>query len=65
MVLNEVGVMVQKVWNDLPSHYCNITLDMFVVMPNHFHGIIAIQNSKFTCDVRAGLKPAPTRPENF
>ena len=30
--------------HDLPNHYSNIVLDEFVVMPNHVHGIIVIQN---------------------
>jgi len=33
-----------------------LELDVFVIMPNHIHGII------FLTDVGAGLKPAPTVP---
>jgi REP element-mobilizing transposase RayT len=39
----------------LPNHYSHIDLDEYVVMPNHFHGIVWIRG-----DGRAGLKPAPT-----
>ncbi|HAI74128.1 MAG TPA: transposase [Candidatus Moranbacteria bacterium] len=31
-------------WLDLPNHYSNCILDEFVIMPNHAHGIIVIQN---------------------
>jgi REP element-mobilizing transposase RayT len=31
-------------WYDLPNHYSNIVMDEFVIMPNHIHGIIKIQN---------------------
>lgn len=27
-------------WNGLPAHFPGVTLDAFVVMPNHVHGII-------------------------
>ena len=59
MKLNETGDMVKSVWYDLPKHYSNIELDQFVIMPNHVHGIIAFCDS-----VGAGLKPAPTTPQN-
>jgi REP element-mobilizing transposase RayT len=58
MILNENGRLVQSVWEDLPNHYTNVALDAFVVMPNHVHGIIILNNGGN--DVGAGLKPAPT-----
>jgi REP element-mobilizing transposase RayT len=42
MQLNEVGLRVQQAWEDLPTRFSSGTLDTFVVMPNHIHGIIAI-----------------------
>jgi putative transposase len=44
MVLNEYGHIVDQCWLDLPNHYQNMKLDAYVVMPNHFHGIIKIVN---------------------
>ena len=40
--LNDAGLTVQAVWEDLPNHYAGIDPDAFVVMPNHTHGIIAL-----------------------
>jgi REP element-mobilizing transposase RayT len=40
MVLNEIGRIVAEEWQNLPAHYPHILLDEFVVMPNHFHGIL-------------------------
>lgn len=40
--LNDVGKMVLKWWNKLPSKFSNTKNDQFVVMPNHIHGIIWI-----------------------
>ena len=31
-------------WEKLPQQFSNIELDVFAVMPNHFHGIVMIQN---------------------
>ena len=35
--------MVQAVWDALPRHYPGVGIDMFVIMPNHIHGIVTIQ----------------------
>ena len=52
MVLNKHGEIILRCWNDLPIHYDNLKLDMFVIMPNHVHAIVVIQNP-----VGNGLKP--------
>jgi putative transposase len=40
--LNELGRIVTLCWQALPSHYPDISLDAFAVMPNHFQGIIFV-----------------------
>jgi putative transposase len=42
--LSGEGKIVNECWFDLPNHYSNIFLDEFIIMPNHIHGIILIQN---------------------
>ena len=42
MILNDAGRMIVKWWNELPNKFPQITLGAFIVMPNHFHGIIII-----------------------
>ncbi len=44
MVLNDCGIVVRREWIKTPEIRpdMNITLGEFVVMPNHFHGIISI-----------------------
>jgi hypothetical protein len=49
--LNEIGRIVENEWIKLPERFNNVVLDMFQIMPNHFHGIFQI--------VGAGLAPAP------
>ena len=42
MILNEIGKIAQKYWNEIPQHFSFIKLDEMVVMPNHIHGILWI-----------------------
>jgi putative transposase len=55
MHLNEYGDIVKTVLHGLTHHYKYMELDEFVIMPNHIHGIIALQDT-----VGAVFKPAPT-----
>ncbi len=50
MIMNDAGRMAEKCWNIIPSHFPHIELDVFVVMPNHVHGIL------FIADVPVGAK---------
>jgi REP element-mobilizing transposase RayT len=40
MRLNDAGRMVDEWWLKLPGKFPMLTLDEYVVMPNHFHGVI-------------------------
>ena len=75
MCLNEYGRIVAKCWGGLADRYPRVTLDAFVVMHNHVHGIIALTDDNAplvgACPRptlvpddppgRAGFKPAPTK----
>ena len=41
--LTDAGRMIERVWQELPSYSSRIGLDIFQVMPNHFHGILIIK----------------------
>lgn len=43
LILNNIGEIVYKFWFEIPKHFANVELDEFVVMPNHFHGIIFLK----------------------
>jgi putative transposase len=45
MVLNKLGLLVEGVWRDISKHYKSVLIDEFVIMPNHVHGIIWLQDS--------------------
>jgi len=42
MHLSKAGMALQAVWKKLPQRYPNTDIDVNVIMPNHFHGIITI-----------------------
>ncbi|MFC3811332.1 hypothetical protein [Lacihabitans lacunae] len=42
MVLNDPGNMLETEWKKLKTRFPNIKLHEFIVMPNHFHGILEI-----------------------
>ena len=44
MTLNEAGKTVIKWWYELPKKFPNVKLGTFILMPNHFHGIIIIED---------------------
>jgi putative transposase len=46
MILNDFGKIVAEMWEFLPQKYPEVTLDVFVVMPNHFHGILIVDYEK-------------------
>ena len=72
---NEQSKICKACWLDLSNHYPNCVLDEFVIMPNHVHGIVFIQNNKIVINggidgvdgdcnriatVETGLKPVST-----
>lgn len=44
LILHDSGKMVSEIWAEIPVYYPGIEIDEYVVMPNHLHGIIKIQN---------------------
>jgi REP element-mobilizing transposase RayT len=45
MHLNDMGEMAEKYWMEIPQHFPFISLGNFVIMPNHMHGILIIDDS--------------------
>lgn len=75
MQLNHCGFIVNDQWKDLPNHYPELQLGAWMVMPNHFHGILiltgvgAIQESpKYDAkvnQVRAIQEPPQQSPQQW
>jgi len=46
MILTDAGVMLRMQWDALTERFPNVELDEFVVMPNHFHGILLLTDAQ-------------------
>ncbi len=42
------GLIARSCWDDIPKHRPYVTLDEFVVMPNHVHGVLWIEGGRAT-----------------
>lgn len=43
VLLSPAGEMVKAVWEETPQRFPGVEVDTFVVMPNHFHGVVIIR----------------------
>ncbi len=50
MVLSNTGVIADICWHEIPNHAPLVKLGEFVVMPNHIHGILILENPDETGD---------------
>lgn len=75
MILNEAGKMVDEQWKAMLERFPGIELDVYQIMPNHFHGIVVVGATLVVAPVMdaknifengadvssgAGTSPAPT-----
>ena len=44
LILTEFGKILDEVWRSIPKYY-NVDLDYYVIMPDHFHGILILDNT--------------------
>ena len=58
MRLSQYGLIAAESWKWLSSAYYFITLDEWIIMPNHVHGIIFINQP-----YEGGSRTAPTQPK--
>ncbi len=54
MVLNEIGQVANEFWKSMPETFDNLIIDEFVVMPNHVHLILFLENPA-SVDTRHGV----------
>ncbi len=45
MNLNQIGLIVEEVGNAIPSHYSYVSIDTYIIMPSHLHGILIINDT--------------------
>ncbi len=44
MNLSEIGIIAENFWLEITNHFPFVELGNFVVMPNHIHGILIVNN---------------------
>jgi putative transposase len=44
MNLSEYGRIADECWRAIPDHFRNVKLGVYMIMPNHVHGIIIIKD---------------------
>jgi len=57
MILNSAGDITDLWWNKIPEKFFNARLDIYQIMPNHFHGIIGIFDPDNTVGVDPRVNP--------
>src|SRR5258708_8469112 len=57
-----LGEYAEACWREIPSHHKNVTLDEFIVMPNHVHGIIVIDGPECMPPLRRRSERRPVLP---
>jgi putative transposase len=46
MEINEYGKIIKECWEWLEKQYEYVKLDVYSIMPNHFHGILILNSVK-------------------
>ena len=49
MELSKIGEIVNRIWYEIPNQFSFIHLDEMIIMPNHIHGILWIDNDHHHC----------------
>ena len=55
MILSDLGIIAEKFWREIPGHFPNITLDEYIIMPDHIHGILIINPDFFVQTPNLGV----------
>ncbi len=71
MILNDLGKIADECWRAISEHFPFVELGVYVIMPNHVHGIIVITDVDHRADAGASARSrgtiyrAPTTQERF
>ena len=45
VILNEIGRVAMRCWQNIPTYFEHALLQEYIIMPNHVHGIIELQEN--------------------
>lgn len=51
MILNNLGKIIEEEWLKTKKIRTNVDLDYYIIMPNHFHGILIVEGSELVKSV--------------
>ena len=63
--LSSIGKIADKFWLEIPQHSKYTYLDEYIIMPNHIHGIIVINNPNNPCRNVSWKVPTPDNDYNL
>ncbi|MFC1618133.1 transposase [Patescibacteria group bacterium] len=55
MILDQAGEMIEKWWRKIAEKFSFVSLDEFIIMPNHLHGILQLQEQNDCSDRLSSL----------
>lgn len=61
VALTPFGDIVERSWLWLSEHYPYVETDLYVIMPNHLHGIVWLKEMHGSERVHSGLQAAATK----
>jgi putative transposase len=44
IIYSQIGLIASQYWMEIPKHFPHVTMDEFIVMPNHIHVILILNN---------------------
>ena len=59
--LTPMGKIAKQCWDEIPKHFLNVELDEHVVMPNHIHGIIVLNDHGRDVQLNVPTRLSPRR----
>lgn len=65
MILNDAGKMIETEWKNLKNRFPNIELHEYVIMPNHFHGILEIVGATLVVAQNENTPPVVAQNDNL
>ncbi len=65
VLLNRIGQIAEQCWLKIPDHSTNVTIDYYIVMPNHFHGILFITEPPTDSNVLLPLTSVGAQPVEY
>lgn len=57
MHLSAIGECAKKCWEDIPTHFPHVKTPLFVIMPNHIHGILVINDPHLESKTNSSNRP--------